>query len=129
MEFLVTKEFEFDASHFISGRGGKCERLHGHTWRFAVTLEAELQEDGIAFDFRDLAKIVEEGVVERLDHTHLNDLLDQPSAENLAVWIWAKLEELPLHEIRVWESGTSSVTFRGPKKGPKKGIDIGPGRI
>ena len=44
MEFLVSKEFEFDASHLISGLGGKCERLHGHTWRFSVTLRADLKE-------------------------------------------------------------------------------------
>ena len=113
MEFLVTKEFECDASHFISGLGGKCERLHGHTWRFSVTLGAELRDDGIAFDFRDLEKIVMERVVERLDHTHLNDIIGQPSAENLAVWIWEKLKDLPLREIKVWESGTSSITFRG----------------
>ena len=113
MIFLITKEFEFDASHYIAGRGGKCERLHGHTWRFAVTLEAELQEDGIAYDFRDLGAAVVERVVEKLDHTHLNDLLSQPSAENLAAWIWERLVDLPLHDIKVWESATSSVTFRG----------------
>ena len=117
MEFLVTKEFEFDASHLISGLGGKCERLHGHTWRFSVTLRADLKDDGIAFDFRDLEDIVGKRVIEPLDHTHLNDLIRQPSAENLAVWMWDKLADLPLHEIRVWESGTSSVTFRGRKKG------------
>jgi len=114
MIFLITKEFEFDASHYIAGRGGKCERLHGHTWRFAVTLEAELQEDGIAYDFRDLGAAVVERVVEKLDHTHLNDLLSQPSAENLAAWIWERLGDLPLYDIKVWESATSSVTFRGP---------------
>lgn len=117
MKFLVTKEFDFDASHSILGRGGKCERLHGHTWRFAVTLEAELQEDGIAYDFRDLESAVVKRVIEKLDHTHLNDLLSQPSAENLASWIWGRLEDLPLREIKVWESAASSVTFRGPEKG------------
>ena len=35
-------------------------------------------------------------------------------AEHLAVWAWERLEDLPLHEIQVWETPTSFVTYHGP---------------
>jgi len=71
---------------------------------------------GIAFDFAELEKIVKEKVIKKLDHTYLNDLLPQPSTENIALWIWKRLKELPLYEVKVWESPTSWVTYRGDEE-------------
>lgn len=111
---LVTKEFTFDAAHNLINYHGSCEKLHGHTWKLHVTVRAPVGEDGLAFDFVELKKIVHSKVVSRLDHGYLNDLLKQSSAENLAVWIWENLKELPLYEIKVWETPTSLVTYYGP---------------
>ena len=110
---LVTKEFEFDAAHRLVNYKGKCENLHGHRWKVQVTLRAPVGKDGIAFDFVELKEIVEERVIKQLDHTYLNDLLPQPSTEHIAMGIWQRLESLPLYEVKVWESPTSSVTYGG----------------
>lgn len=113
---LVSKVFTFDAAHQLTEYHGECENLHGHTYRIVVTVENEVQRDGMAFDFVELKRIVRERIVERLDHTYLNDLIENPSAENLAVWIWKELEPLlpvKLHEIQVHETPTSFVTYRG----------------
>lgn len=111
---LVTKEFCFDGAHNLSGYRGKCEKLHGHTWTVQVTIEAPVKENGLAFDFVELKKIVEERAISFLDHTYLNEVIDNPSAENIAMWIWGRLEgELPLFEIKVYETPTSFVTYRG----------------
>lgn len=113
---LVTKIFTFDAAHQLTEYHGDCENLHGHTYRLVVTIDHPVQTDGMAFDFVLMKQIVRENVVDPLDHTYLNDLIDNPSAENLAVWIWAKLTELlpvKLHEIQVHETPTSYVTYRG----------------
>lgn len=113
---LITKEFEFDAAHNLVNYQGRCENLHGHRWRLQVTVKAPVGKDGIAFDFVRLKEIVEEKVIKKLDHSYLNDLLSQPSTENIASWIWRRLESLPLYEVKVWESPTSSVTYRGEEK-------------
>ena len=113
---LVSREFEFDAAHKLINYKGKCENLHGHRWKVQVTLQAPMREDGIAFDFAELEKIVKEKVIKKLDHTYLNDLLPQPSTENIALWIWKRLRELPLYEVKVWESPTSWVTYRGDEE-------------
>ena len=110
---LVTKEFEFDAAHKLISYKEKCENLHGHRWKIQVTLQAPVGKDDIAFDFIELKEIVEEKIIKKLDHSYLNDFLPQPSTENIALWAWKKLRELPLYEIKVWESPTSSVTYRG----------------
>lgn len=113
-DMLVTKEFSFDAAHNLINYHGSCEKLHGHTWKLHVTVRAPVGQDGLAFDFVELKKIVHAKVISRLDHVYLNDLLKQSSAENLAVWIWEELKELPLYEIKVWETPTSFITYYGP---------------
>ncbi len=110
---LVTKEFTFDAAHQLPNYDGKCERLHGHTWRLQVTVRAEVDPaDGIAFDFVELKRVVGDRVVSELDHAYLNDLLPHPSAENLCLWVWNRCRDLPLHEVRCWETPTSFATLR-----------------
>jgi len=111
---FVTKEFSFNGAHRLVGYRGRCERLHGHTWRLQVTVQAPVGEDGLAFDFARLKEIVEREVLSVLDHAYLNDIMENPSAENIALWAWKKLEGiLPLHEIKVFETPTSFVTYRG----------------
>jgi 6-pyruvoyltetrahydropterin/6-carboxytetrahydropterin synthase len=110
---LVTKEFRFDAAHNLVHYKGKCERLHGHGYRLFVTVSGPVREDGLVMDFEDLHRVVRERVIQRLDHSYLNDLIPQSSAENIALWIWRELRDLPLHEIRLYETPTSFVTYRG----------------
>ena len=108
---LVSKSFTFDAAHQLTDYHGECENLHGHTFRLIVTIDHPVQKDGMALDFVRLKTIVREVVVSRLDHTFLNNLLPNPSAENLAVWIWGTLEKvLP---VKLHETPTSWVTYRG----------------
>ncbi|MBI4617831.1 MAG: 6-carboxytetrahydropterin synthase [Planctomycetes bacterium] len=110
----VTKEFTFEAAHGLASYRGKPEPLHGHTWRLAVTLEGPLDEEGMVYDFLELDRIVRERVLSHLDHSNLNDLLPQSSAERLAIWIWERLADLPLAEIKVWETASGYVTYTGP---------------
>jgi 6-pyruvoyltetrahydropterin/6-carboxytetrahydropterin synthase len=53
-----------------------------------------------------------------LDHRNLNDIagLDNPTSENLAVWLWQQLKPaLPgLSQIKVMETHDSGCVYRGP---------------
>ena len=114
---LLCKEFTFDAAHNLVRYHGKCEALHGHTYRVAVWVEGEPDDEGMVMDFCELASIVRERVVFRLDHSYLNDVGPQPTAENIARWIWDQIEaplaegagaaRRRLFEVRVWETSTS----------------------
>ena len=36
---ICLKEFDFDAAHFLPNYNGKCEHLHGHTYKLVVKVE------------------------------------------------------------------------------------------
>jgi len=111
----VTKVFSFDGAHNLLKYKGKCERLHGHTWTIHITVEAAVGPNGLAFDFVRLKKIVNDKVISILDHSYLNEIISDPSAENIALWIWDNLHAaVPLYEVKVFETPTSFVTYRGP---------------
>jgi len=53
-------------------------------------------------------------VIEVLDHNDLNNILDQPSCELIAIWIWDVLkQDLNMTEIWLWESPGSYVVYKG----------------
>jgi len=96
--------FYFDAAHFLPDYKGKCERVHGHTYRLEVEVEKDLGDDGMVTDFNEIKQVVNREVVEKLDHSSLNDLLPNPTAENITEWIWSVLsDKLPVSRVRVWE--------------------------
>ncbi len=120
---LISREFTFDAAHNLPRYHGKCERLHGHTFRIRVTVKAPLDTfSGMAFDFHQLKGPVETRVVKVLDHSYINETIANPSAEFMAVWIWEQLADLPLHEVMVWETPTCFVTYHGPAR-PNSSLD------
>jgi len=114
----IRKQFKFEAAHVLPHHTGKCARLHGHSYRVDVAVGGSLQAagpaTGMVVDFDELSAIVEPHVVARLDHSSLNELLPNPTAEHLALWIWSELApRLPqLDEIVVWETATACAVVR-----------------
>jgi 6-pyruvoyltetrahydropterin/6-carboxytetrahydropterin synthase len=109
------KEFTFDAAHKLEEYHGKCEALHGHTYRLRVTLDGTPDAEGMVMDFLELKDLVKKHVLARLDHAYLNDVISQPTAERIALWIWNELDDkikrrnCSLYAVQVWETATSSV--------------------
>ncbi|MBD3262569.1 MAG: 6-carboxytetrahydropterin synthase QueD [Candidatus Altiarchaeales archaeon] len=100
----VGRVFYFDASHHLPNYQGACERVHGHTYRLEVVVEDDVGQDGMVLDFGRLKQVVVEGVLEELDHCDLNQVLDNPTAENIVEWIWSRLcGQLNLDSITLWE--------------------------
>jgi 6-pyruvoyltetrahydropterin/6-carboxytetrahydropterin synthase len=94
MKMTITKEFDFDAAHHVTKYYGKCERVHGHTYKLLVTVTGDLGENDMIIDFIILKRVVKKHILEHLDHNDLNTILDNPTTENLALWIWDKLKNL-----------------------------------
>lgn len=106
--------FRFAASHFLTKYHGKCENLHGHNYKIIISIEDKVQEDGMVMDFKIIKTVVKEKVIDKVDHSHLNDLLENPSAENLAIWMWDQLKnELPLKKIAVFETEDYQCVYEG----------------
>lgn len=113
----IRVEFNFAAAHRLPRYQGKCFNLHGHNYKLAVALRGEPDAySGLLVDFGDVEKIVGERVMAQCDHANLNDFIENPTAENIAVWIWGRLEgKLPgMFEVQLWEIHNASVVYRGP---------------
>jgi 6-pyruvoyltetrahydropterin/6-carboxytetrahydropterin synthase len=97
--------------------GHPCGRVHGHTFGIRLSVRGPVQpETGWVMDFSDLQSAWQP-VHEALDHRMLNEVagLENPTSEQLAVWIWQRLAPtLPgLAAIEISETGGFRVTYRG----------------
>jgi len=106
----ITKRFEFCYGHRLPYYDGKCSNQHGHNAILEIEVDgpviSEGSKIGMIVDFGDLKKIVEEGTIKELDHQYLNDFFDNPTAENIVMWIRDLLKDsLPgLCRIRFYET-------------------------
>lgn len=99
---------EFDAAHSLPGYPGKCVNLHGHTYEVEIVVEGNVGGDGFVMDFYKLKKIIA-GALQELDHSLLNDILPNPTAETIAGWIADRLTRdldgtaVRLFSLKLWE--------------------------
>jgi len=103
---------DFSAAHLLPRHPGKCKDLHGHTYTVEVVVEGEQKEEiECIADFSEVKAIVEE-VLELVDHKLLNELIGNPTTENIALFLKDALENrlkgsplgVSLHSIKVWEA-------------------------
>jgi 6-pyruvoyltetrahydropterin/6-carboxytetrahydropterin synthase len=118
----IYKEFTFEAAHRLPNlpEDHKCSRLHGHSFRVRIHVKGPLHPQyGWVMDFADLKKAFRP-ILQQLDHYYLNEIegLENPSSENIAVWIWERLQpSLPvLHKVEVMETCTSGAVYMGPEQ-------------
>ena len=116
-EMTVVKRIEFDAAHYLPGYKGKCANLHGHHWAIELGVKGKVDsETGMVIDFiklKDFLKIIED----RFDHSLVNDVISNPTAENIALYVekeWerASIGGVKLDFIKVRETGDSYVIYR-----------------
>lgn len=115
----LTREFTFEAAHRLPHvpEGHKCARLHGHSFRVELVCEGPVDpQTGWLVDFADLKRAFEP-FLNQLDHRYLNEIdgLENPTAENIAKWIWVRLRPMlsQLSQVSVAETCTSRCEYRG----------------
>lgn len=117
----VFREFRFEAAHRLPHvpDGHKCARLHGHSFRVEVHVTGPVHPElGWVVDFADL-RAAFAPLHDALDHRYLNEVegLENPTSENLAVWIWDRLVAgggLTPSRVVVRETCTSGCVYEGP---------------
>lgn len=118
----IMQAFTFEAAHHLPmvPAGHRCRRVHGHSYRVELTLSGPVQEEtGFVVDFFDVESAFTP-CFQQLDHQHLNlvDGLENPTAENIAVWIWQRMKpELHhLSSVRVYETPNCWAEYDGLAK-------------
>ncbi len=132
----VTKIFRFEMGHAIHGYEGMCKYIHGHSYVLHVSVKSlseniePIQSPGFVIDFKLLKKIVNEKIIQKLDHTlvlssqylkeHPNAGTGQnlliwdyePSAENILFFIKNEIKDVlsphfQIVRLRLWETSES----------------------
>ncbi|WP_457742977.1 6-pyruvoyl trahydropterin synthase family protein [Thermococcus sp.] len=111
MKIRIIERFKFEAAHAVM-LDGKSEEIHGHTFRLEIAVEGPLKK-GYIMDFIQLRNIVR-AVIGKLDHKNLNSLFENPTTENIALWIaeqvTAKLpDDISLKRLVLWEGEENGV--------------------
>lgn len=115
----IYKTFRIEAAHKLPNvpPGHKCGRLHGHSFEISVHVEGPVGEQtGWVRDFADLKQAFAP-IDQQLDHNYLNDIegLENPTSENLAIWVWQRLKPAlaNLSQVAVKETCTAGCIYRG----------------
>jgi len=114
--YTISKEFHFSASHQLHGLpdGHQCGRLHGHNYIVVAVLASNtLDATGFVRDYGQLTAI-KDYIDSKLDHRHLNDVFDCPTAENMAEALFDKFRLLysELVAIRISETTRTWAEYR-----------------
>ena len=134
---FITRRERFNAAHrlFLPEYSdeknmevfGKCSNpnWHGHNYELFVTIKGEVNpKTGFLVNLKELSKIVNQFVIDKLDHKNINVEVDfmkgkLASTENLAIAIWGELEKpinqlnARLHKVKVYESENNFVEYLG----------------
>ena len=116
----LRKTFQFEAAHLLPylPKSHKCRRLHGHSFKVEVAIEGPCDAAlGWVMDYAEMGEAFWP-IWERLDHFYLNEIpgLENPTSENIALWIWSQLQpRLPLlTEVAVAETCNARCSYWGP---------------
>lgn len=134
MVYLTRKE-HFNAAHRLFNPAwseekneqvfGKCanKNWHGHNYNLYVTVKGEPSpETGFIMNAKELSQIINENVLEKLDHRNLDLDVDfmkgiYSSTENLVKEIWKQLEphlnNCRLHCVKLQETDTIWCEYYG----------------
>ena len=87
----IYKEFRFEAAHFLPNvaETHPCKNIHGHSYRVKLFVKGNINpEIGWIMDFTEIKNIFKP-ILSKIDHSMLNEIegLENPTCENLAVWI------------------------------------------
>jgi 6-pyruvoyltetrahydropterin/6-carboxytetrahydropterin synthase len=115
--YTISKQFDFSAAHQLHGlpKGHPCGQLHGHNYVVEVILESEeLDARGFVVDYGELKKLRRMLDKEGFEHRNLNDIIEQPTAENIALFIygWCKKRWPQTAAVRVSETPKTWAIYR-----------------
>jgi 6-pyruvoyltetrahydropterin/6-carboxytetrahydropterin synthase len=89
MNYILRKTYEFEAAHWLPEvpEGHKCGKVHGHSYRIVIELSSDELDKGMVVDYKDISQCIKGPIIHVLDHQTLNDFIENPTAENICLYI------------------------------------------
>lgn len=132
----LTRKYHFSTAHRLHSERlseeenkalfGKCNNPYGHGHNYYLEVTVSSQPDpitGMIADIGHLDKLVDETILQKFDHKHLNLDTEEfkqlnPTSENVAVVIWDLLEGKMdhLYKIGLYETEKNYFEYYGPDK-------------
>lgn len=135
----VSRKEHFNAAHKLYNPNwseeknqevfGPCanQNWHGHNFELIVTVKGKPDpETGFVLDMKDLARLVKDEIIEKVDHKNLNLDVDfmlgkMASCENLVMEFWKILApkistlapDAVLHSLKLYETHKNFVEYFG----------------
>jgi len=90
---VVTKIFQFDSAHMLSGHEGLCKNLHGHTYTVEVSVRQKVSPfgvwtdgpaEGMVVDFKYLSSALKEELFSKLDHAYIYNSMGGDDEKRIA---------------------------------------------
>lgn len=108
----IGKTMSFAAAHNLPNYKGKCNNLHGHEWSIEIVIRKRIDpKTGMVIDFSKLKQSMDQFIISILDHNYINNIIPNPTAENILVWCWSELMFKAylkgIEKIKLWESPDS----------------------
>jgi len=116
----VFRQFRFHSARHLPNLKDNhiCKQMHGHTFNLTIYVDGKINSNtGFVMDFYDIDTIVNENVINLIDHKLLNDIdgLKNPTSEILCRWIWKRLDKniLGLSKIILSEDHGTGIIYTG----------------
>ena len=128
LKLYDTKVFRFEAAHNLVGYGGACANVHGHSYKLEVTVSGYIDPSStfpasecMVMDFKDISSLVKRLIIDTHDHTDLNRIYPNPTAEYMVAMMFGIIsKELPvdvtLESVKLWETENSYAEYHGEVK-------------
>lgn len=117
MKFELRQHFRIESARRLTGlpESHPCARLHGHSFQIVLTLVGEKDpKTGWVMDYHEISRVMEP-LLKDLDHRVLNEVpgLENPTSENLALWIFerAKRKIESLTRVTVMETPQTECSY------------------
>jgi 6-pyruvoyltetrahydropterin/6-carboxytetrahydropterin synthase len=109
----VYKSFNIEIAHHLPNHE-TCGTIHGHSIKIIIGVKGQINlKTGMVIDFKEIKKYIQKIIIDKFDHSYLNDTFLIPTAEIFAYYIFLKLKEAGLNItiVKIYETNDNYVEY------------------
>ncbi len=111
MKIELKQQFQIESARFLPhlDKSHPCSRTHGHSFVILFTLQGPLkQPESWLIDYNEIQQKISP-LIQQIDHKLLNEVpgLENPTTENLCIWLYEKAQKVLPEVTRVTIKETS----------------------